>query len=191
VHRERLVTGLAVVFGAMTAALVVVGLLANLAVIAVALVFGVMTYVFWAHASGRLMSRVYRSVEDQAQVGADSRRDRRARSQGGFGAAPREEWTAPRDGRTVTEEARRQARAGQGGRGRQTRNDRGRQRRRVWEPDGPTVQEACDVLGVDPGSDESTVRRAYRERIKEVHPDADGDEEAFKRVQRAYDRLTD
>jgi hypothetical protein len=185
VHRERLVTGLAVVFGAMTAALVVVGLLVTPAVLAVALIFGVMTYVFWAHASGRLMSRVYRSVEDQARAGVDSRRDRRARSQGGFGAGPREEWTAPRDGRTVTEEARRQAR------GQRARNARGRQRRRVREPDSPTIQEACDVLDVDPGSDESTVRRAYRERIKEVHPDADGDEEAFKRVQRAYDRLTD
>jgi hypothetical protein len=190
VHRERLVTGLAVVFGSMTAALVAVGLLVTPAVIAVALIFGVMTYVFWAHASGRLMSRVYRSVEDQARAGADSRRDRRARSQGGFGAGPREEWTAPRDGRTVTDDARWQARAQQERRGRRTRNARGQQRRRV-EPDSPTVQEACDVLGVDPGSDESTVRRAYRERIKEVHPDADGDEEAFKRVQRAYDRLTD
>jgi curved DNA-binding protein CbpA len=48
------------------------------------------------------------------------------------------------------------------------------------------------VLGVSPDADESTVRRAYRDRIKEVHPDAeDGDEEVFKRVQEAYEVLTE
>lgn len=180
-HRERIVKGLAVVFGAMTVALVVVGIAANIGVLAVAVLFAIMTYVFWAHASGRLMGRVYRSVEDRARSG-NGRREREGRARGGFGAGPRKEWRAPRDGRTVTEEARRQARARQGG------DQRGQP---VGESDGPTVREACEILGVDPGSDESAVRRAYRERIKEVHPDADGDEEAFKRVQRAYDRLTD
>jgi len=119
---------------------------------------------------------------------ASVRGGRRAR--GGFGAGPREEWTPPREGRTVTEEARRQARARRGVRD-QRGQDRGRKRRRVREPDGPSAREAYEILGVEPGSDESAVQRAYRERIKEVHPDADGDEEAFKRVQRAYDRLTD
>jgi curved DNA-binding protein CbpA len=34
------------------------------------------------------------------------------------------------------------------------------------------------------------VRAAYRERVKEVHPDTEGgDEEAFKRVTRAYETL--
>jgi curved DNA-binding protein CbpA len=36
------------------------------------------------------------------------------------------------------------------------------------------------------------VRRAYRSKVKEVHPDTEsGDEESFKRVNRAYERLTD
>jgi curved DNA-binding protein CbpA len=36
------------------------------------------------------------------------------------------------------------------------------------------------------------VRAAYRERVKAVHPDTDsGDEEQFKRVNRAYERLTE
>jgi curved DNA-binding protein CbpA len=48
------------------------------------------------------------------------------------------------------------------------------------------------VLGVSVDADEGTVKRAYRNRIKDVHPDAEGgDEEAFKRVQRAYEVLTD
>jgi len=43
---------------------------------------------------------------------------------------------------------------------------------------------------VAPGSDEATVREAYRDRVKETHPDTeDGDEETFKRVAEAYERL--
>lgn len=51
---------------------------------------------------------------------------------------------------------------------------------------GDPVTEAFAELGLDPGADEATVRRAYRDRAKEVHPDAGGDEDAFKRVQEAY-----
>jgi curved DNA-binding protein CbpA len=48
------------------------------------------------------------------------------------------------------------------------------------------------VLGVAPDADEDEIRRAYRERAKEVHPDAaGGDEEAFKRVTEAYERLVE
>jgi hypothetical protein len=48
------------------------------------------------------------------------------------------------------------------------------------------VSEAFAELGLDPGADEDAVRRAYRDRAKEVHPDAGGDEAEFKRVQEAY-----
>jgi len=52
--------------------------------------------------------------------------------------------------------------------------------------------EAYDVLGLSPGADDSTVRDAYLSRIKTVHPDRDaGSKAAFRRVQRAYERLTD
>jgi curved DNA-binding protein CbpA len=54
------------------------------------------------------------------------------------------------------------------------------------------VAEAYRRLDLDPTADEAAVREAYRERVKEVHPDAaDGDEETFKRVTAAYERLTD
>ena len=58
-------------------------------------------------------------------------------------------------------------------------------------PDAPQLAraEAHRVLGVTPGADPATVRRAYRERVKEVHPDNGGDEAAFRRVTAAYDRL--
>jgi curved DNA-binding protein CbpA len=57
---------------------------------------------------------------------------------------------------------------------------------------GPTATEAYDRLGLDPSADQSAVKRAYRERVKEAHPDTDsGSEREFKRVQAAYERLSD
>jgi len=52
--------------------------------------------------------------------------------------------------------------------------------------------EAFRTLGLEPGASDQAVQRAYRERAKEVHPDAPGgDTAAFKRVTRAYERLRD
>ncbi len=42
------------------------------------------------------------------------------------------------------------------------------------------------MLGVDPDADEATVARAYRDRVKETHPDQGGSREAFMRLQKAY-----
>jgi hypothetical protein len=53
----------------------------------------------------------------------------------------------------------------------------------------PRTREACDVLGVDPDDDLEAVRCAYRERVKETHPDRGGDREEFKRVRWAYEYL--
>ncbi|MFB6219336.1 MAG: ferredoxin Fer [Halobacteriaceae archaeon] len=46
-----------------------------------------------------------------------------------------------------------------------------------------------EVLGVDPDADEATVVAAYRERIKEVHPDHGGSASEFRAVRRAYERI--
>ena len=55
-----------------------------------------------------------------------------------------------------------------------------------------SAREAANVLGVGVDAGAGEVRSAYRDRIKEVHPDTDGgDEDAFKRVQDAYERLSD
>ncbi len=48
------------------------------------------------------------------------------------------------------------------------------------------VTEAFAALGLEPDADAATVRRAYRDRAKETHPDAGGDEDAFRRVREAY-----
>ena len=53
----------------------------------------------------------------------------------------------------------------------------------------PTVEEAYETLGLEPGADLESVRRAFRERAKETHPDRGGDPEAFIRVREAYERL--
>lgn len=53
------------------------------------------------------------------------------------------------------------------------------------EPSDP-VAAAFDVLGLSRSADVDEVKRAYRERVKEVHPDQGGDEAEFKRVREAY-----
>ncbi|WP_302082876.1 J domain-containing protein [Salinibaculum rarum] len=173
----------------MTAILGLAGLVYSPALLILALVFGVVTYLLYYQASGRMLDRIYRGVERKAATGSADR------NRGGFGAGPREEWTPPR------QEQRQRARRQQSRRervrqARQRRRAGGGQRRQrtnaVQQQSGPTIPEAAQILDVDPGADESTVKRAYRDRIKDVHPDAsDGDEEEFKRVQAAYERLTD
>ena len=46
-----------------------------------------------------------------------------------------------------------------------------------------------EVLGVDPDADDGVVRRAYRERVKEAHPDHGGSAEEFRAVRTAYERI--
>jgi len=44
-------------------------------------------------------------------------------------------------------------------------------------------------LGVSPDADEEDIERAYRERVKEAHPDQGGSVEEFRAVRMAYERL--
>lgn len=52
-------------------------------------------------------------------------------------------------------------------------------------PDDP-VSQAFATLRLDPNAGVDAVTTAYRERVKEVHPDRGGDEESFRRVRDAY-----
>jgi DnaJ-domain-containing protein 1 len=100
-------------------------------------------------------------------------------------------------GRLEARTRRRRARAGERARRAASAGPRGGTGAGAVGPrpdDGPSREEAYRRLGLDPGADADAdaVKRAYRERVKEVHPDtADGDEETFKEVTRAYERLTD
>lgn len=122
------------------------------------------SYFMYYHGSGKL-ARAVRSRRGGR---------RRERARGGFGAGPRSRG----DPRTRAE---REARFGAGANGRRERTGP--------RESGPTVAEARDVLGVDRRADDAEIRRAYRNRVKEVHPDRGGDEEDFKRVTAAYERL--
>lgn len=46
-------------------------------------------------------------------------------------------------------------------------------------------------LGLEPGADKETIKRAYRKRAKKAHPDAGGDKEAFQRLALAHEILSD
>jgi DnaJ-class molecular chaperone len=53
------------------------------------------------------------------------------------------------------------------------------------------VADAYAELGLPTDADADAVKRAYRERVKETHPDRGGDEAAFRRVQEAYATASD
>jgi hypothetical protein len=168
VHRDRLVQGLTAIFGGMSLVLALVGLATNPAILVLAVVFGAVAGLMYYQASGRLARRVYRRVERQADVDDGARAGR-----GGFGAGPREDWRGPRRG----------PRAGRRQRARSTA---------TRDTNGHSAREAYEVLGLEPGADQAAIRDAYRERIKEVHPDTEGgDEAAFRDVREAYERLSD
>ncbi|OYR56150.1 ferredoxin Fer [Halorubrum halodurans] len=48
-----------------------------------------------------------------------------------------------------------------------------------------------DVLNLDEDADDADVERAYRERVKEAHPDTGGSVEEFQLVRRAYRELSE
>ena len=177
VHGPRLVSGLAVVFGVLAVTFAALAVRYTLVFLAVSALFGAAGYLTWYHASGRMAARLYRGVEQQAAAGVET----------GVGAGPREEWTGPRDGRTAAQaarERRQQAGAGQ---------SRARQRA-AHARNGQSRPSAKDyrLLGLEPGADGDAVQRAYREKVKEVHPDTEsGNEAQFKRVKAAYERITD
>lgn len=185
VDRSPLVVGLAATFAGMTVLLLVVAaVLRDVVLLFVALPFGVVTYVFWYRATGRVRAGLFerarqrraRREETPGGRADDGRGDRRGRSAGGFGAGPR---------------------AGGGARTRAGRRARAGDRRSEGEVPpsgadaGPSRREAYATLGLDRGADEEAVRRAYREQVKDVHPDSGGDEAAFRELTRAYERLTD
>lgn len=176
------------VFAGMTILLSVLAvILGDVVVVLVAAPFAVVTYFFWYQATGRI----------RENVRARHARGTGATGRGGFGAAPRGSWAPPDERRR--RRRRRRAHAAYS-HAQQARQDRGRATHRDGRNSrqtdtgvsaaAPTEAEAYRVLGVDIGADEAAVREAYRERVKDVHPDRGGDEAAFKRVTDAYERLT-
>ena len=49
---------------------------------------------------------------------------------------------------------------------------------------------AWQTLGLEPGSDHEEIKKAYRQRALETHPDRGGEASAFRAVQKAYEKLS-
>ncbi|AUX08685.1 molecular chaperone DnaJ [Halalkaliarchaeum desulfuricum] len=159
-HRETIVVGLAAVMGGMTAFMLVVGVVVSPFFFLLSVPFGGATYVMWQHATGRL-------VFDRART----RTAGRVRSGSGNPGFDRERRA---------ERNRKRARQSNG-----TTAGVG-----VSETTRPSKREAFRTLEIEPNASPDTIRRAYRRRVKESHPDTDtGSREEFKRVNRAYERL--
>lgn len=53
-----------------------------------------------------------------------------------------------------------------------------------------TMSKYHDILGLKPGATEEEVKKAYRKKAMESHPDKGGNEEEFKKIVDAYEILT-
>jgi hypothetical protein len=159
---------LAGVFAGLATVLAVVALARQPFLLVLAVPFGAAAYLVWMGATGRTPFGGYRRVSPE-----DARQARAQRAEREAGGRSR-----------FAEEARQRA-AGERARG----GERGRRRPQA-EPEALARREAARILGVDADAEPATVRSAYREQVKEVHPDAEnGDEERFRRVNEAYERL--
>jgi hypothetical protein len=56
-------------------------------------------------------------------------------------------------------------------------------------PDSPLSASPYEVLGVDPRASEEELKRAYRRRLRETHPDTGGSAAEFRAVQDAWERI--
>lgn len=57
--------------------------------------------------------------------------------------------------------------------------------------DSPLSASAYEVLGVEATADDETLRRAYRLRLRQAHPDTGGDAALFIQVQKAWELVGD
>lgn len=185
-HRSPIVLGLAAVFAGLTALLVIGAVVSAqpIALIAAA-PLGLTSYLMYYHGSGKMARAVRQNAESRREGRGESAG---RRSRGGFGAGPRFRGEA----RTRAERAASDGRFGGSRRGaRESRDPRDPRDRASRTASGPTRAEARSVLGVGVDADGAEIKRAYREKVKEVHPDRGGDEETFRRVADAYDRLSE
>ena len=171
--------GIASVFVGITVLMVVVGLAVNPFFLFVALPFGGTAYLMWYQASGKLAERTRR----QAANGEFNAAGRQRQAPGGFGAG------AGGAGFSARERTRR---------ARETRQNRQRaeQNRRQAQRSDKAAElsqaEARSVLGVEASASQSEIKTAYRQQAKRYHPDSEnGDEALFKKISKAYERLSE
>jgi len=184
VTNRAIVVGMAATFIGLTALLLVAGIVVSPVLLPVAVPFAAAAYFFWYHASGRLRDRVRREAT-QAGPGERARARQRARAAEHRRSAYRAAGATDGGfGRGAAGNAR--------GRGARSASGARDPRDRAPSTSGMSEREAYETLGLDRSADSEAVRSAYRERAKRLHPDGkDGDEAAFKKLNEAYERLTD
>ena len=169
-NRDGLLMGIAAVFIGITALMLIAGVVVSPFFLLVAVPFGGAAYLMWYQASGKLAERI------RANPAGYARSTRGGGGPGGFDAGPFA-------GRFTRERANRQRARGQGRR-------RARGGGSVGQQTGLSKSAAADILDVETGADDDTIKAAYREKVKTVHPDApEGDEDEFKSVKNAYETL--
>lgn len=184
---SRLLVGVASVLAGTTVLMGVFGFVYNPVLLVAAVPFAAATYFLWSHGTGRLEARMRQRTRARG-VGA---RDESGPPGGGTSAefGPGSRGTTRSDGPSFVGETA-QGRSDATSRGRS--NAAGRSRPAAAEHPQPSQTAAAGILGVAPDADEATIRRAFRERARDLHPDAPGgDGDEFKRVKAAYERLTD
>lgn len=159
--------GLTAVFVACAVVFGVLGAVYSVVALGVAVPFGVAAAIFYYHASGRLARRAFRRRRVSREQYEREQRRRSAAGRGASGSGRSD----PRAGRRFGSRAGRSSKRQPGG-----------------QSTGPRTED-YRVLGVDPDANEDEVRAAYREKVRELHPDQGGDKEAFSRVNEAYERL--
>lgn len=162
--RSRLLLGVAAVLAGTSVLLVVLGFAYTPVLLLAAAPFAVAAGFLWWHATGRLEVSMRAQIRYERVESGDARRT--GRDVDGMGSADRE--------------------SGAGRSQRQPGPD-------DWA-DSPALslsrREAARVLDVSPEADAAAVRDAFRDRAREVHPDAPGgDAEAFREARAAYERL--
>ncbi|WP_435063246.1 J domain-containing protein [Halobaculum sp. EA56] len=171
--RDVLLLGIAAVLAGLTATLAMLGITHSPFVFVAALPTGAAAYFMWYQASGRM--------KEDLRSRAAGRRSRRGAAEGPRGGDSR----FAREARARMGDGGRVGPGGPRGRGRGTTAGAAAPNATSGMPPG----DARRTLGVDAGADQAAVKSAYRERVKETHPDSGGDEEEFKRVNRAYETL--
>jgi DnaJ-domain-containing protein 1 len=181
VDRDRLILGLAAVFAGLTMLLVVLAFVYQPFLLALALPFGATTYFMYSSVNGSIAEQFQRERVRADEFGGFGAQRRREASTGGFGAGPRGD---PREGPG----AGRYRDVG----GQEYQYDYQRRRRPSQRPqNGMSRDKALRTLGLDAEATQEDIKDAYRSLVKETHPDSkSGDQEAFKRVSKAYERLS-
>jgi len=173
--RDTVGVALAGVLAGLATMLFVAAIAVQPFLVAVAIPFAAGAYLVWQASIGE-----YGRASPAGARRARARAANERTASDGPGHATAGERRRRRERRQEYERARTE------GRRRASGGDRGR------GTDTLARKEAARVLGVDVDADAATVRRAYRERVKEVHPDTEGgDAETFQKVNDAYERLDD